>query len=80
MTKQIVVGLKMVPLPEAVVVPLFTKFIDATTGVFTPEDIPRENAAKMLDELLRWSDALRGPRPPQAYRVLIRRTAVSFCT
>ena len=66
MTKQLVIGLKMVPLPEAVVVPLFTKFIDAATGVFTPEESHAKNAATMLDELLRWSDALRVLRPPIA--------------
>jgi NAD(P)H-dependent FMN reductase len=66
MTKQLVNGLKMVPLPEAVVVPFFTTFIDAATGVFTPEDSHAKSAAKMLDELLRWSDALRVLRPPLA--------------
>lgn len=63
MTKQIVVSLKMVPLVESVAIPMFTKFIDPATGVFTPEEIHAGNAAKMLDELLRWSNALRVLRP-----------------
>ena len=66
MTKPVVTALKMVPLFEAVAIPMFVKFIDATTGVFAPEEIHATNAAKMLDELLRWSDALRVLRPPQA--------------
>ena len=64
MTKQIVTAFKMVPLVEAVAVPAFTRFIDPATGVFAPEEIHATNAAKMLDELLRWSDALRVLRPP----------------
>ena len=65
MTKQVVTALKMVPLVEAVAVPAFVKFIDATSGVFAPDEIHATNAAKMLDELLRWSDALRVLRPPE---------------
>ena len=65
MTKQVVTALKMVPLVEAVAVPAFVKFIDATSGVFAPEEIHAKNAVKMLDELLRWSDALRVLRPAQ---------------
>lgn len=66
MTKQVVVALKMVPLVESVTVPMFTKFIDPGTGVFTPEDVQAQSAAKMLDELLRWSNALRMLRPPDS--------------
>jgi NAD(P)H-dependent FMN reductase len=66
MTKQVVTALKMVPLVEAVAVPAFVKFIDATTGVFSPDEIHAKNAAKMLDELLRWSNALRVLRPPDS--------------
>ena len=65
MTKQVVTALKMVPLFEAVAIPMFVKFLDATTGVFAPDEIHATNAAKMLDELLRWSDALRVLRPPE---------------
>ena len=65
MTKQVVTALKMVPLFEMVAIPSFVKFIDATSGVFAPDEIHANNATKMLDELLRWSDALRVLRPPQ---------------
>jgi NAD(P)H-dependent FMN reductase len=66
MTKQVVVALKMVPLFEGVTVPMFTRFIDPATGVFTPEEVQAQSAAKMLDELLRWSNALRVLRTPGA--------------
>ena len=66
MTKQVVSALKMVPLVEEVAVSAFVKFIDPSSGVFAPDEIHAKNAQKMLDELLRWSDALRVLRPPQA--------------
>jgi NAD(P)H-dependent FMN reductase len=58
MTKLTLSSLKMVPLAEAVTFPSFTKFIDPTTGVFTPEDSAVRAATTMLNELLRWTDAL----------------------
>ncbi len=55
MTKQVVVGLKMMPIPEAVNIPFFTKHI--TGGVF--DGSTQETAAtRMLDELARWTAAL----------------------
>lgn len=67
MTKQIVTALKMVPLVEAVAIPFFTRFIDAG-GAFQPEDVQARAAGLMLDELLRWTNALKvlraqAPRP-----------------
>jgi len=58
MTKQLVTALKMVPMVEAVAIPFFAKFIDPDTGLFTPEDAQVTAASKMLDELLRWTNAL----------------------
>ncbi len=66
MTKQVVVALKMVPLFESVTIPSFAKFIDPDTGVFTPDEIQAKSAVKMLDELLRWENALRVLRPPDS--------------
>jgi NAD(P)H-dependent FMN reductase len=66
MTKLLVTALKMVPLVEAVSIPFFASFIDATTGKFVPEEKQAKAAASMLDELLRWTAALkvlRAPRP-----------------
>jgi NAD(P)H-dependent FMN reductase len=63
MTKQLVTSLIMVPMVEAVAIPFFAKFIDPDTGVFTPEDAQVTAASKMLDELLRWTNALAVLRP-----------------
>lgn len=56
MAKLVLTSLKIVPLPEAVSIPFFTKLVDAT-GVF--DGSSQEGAAKaMLDELARWTGAL----------------------
>ena len=65
MTKQIVTALKMVPLVEAVSIPFFTKFIDST-GAFTPDEVQVKAASTMLDELLRWAEALKRLRRPSS--------------
>jgi NAD(P)H-dependent FMN reductase len=57
--RQMVTALKLIPLPEAVAIPMFTRFLNAETGEFTPDDVHAGNAARMLDELLRWSEALK---------------------
>jgi NAD(P)H-dependent FMN reductase len=57
MTKQILTGLKMMPIPESVIVPFVTKSID-TTGAFAATDAHAASAVKMLDELARWTAAL----------------------
>lgn len=58
MTKQIVTTLEMMPILEAVHIPFFTQHLDAASGAFRPPEISEQAAAAMLDELLRWSDAL----------------------
>jgi NAD(P)H-dependent FMN reductase len=58
MTKLLASGLKMVPLPEAVTIPFFTNYIDKSTGAFAPEEKQKQAAIVMLDELLRWTEAL----------------------
>lgn len=64
MTKLLVTALKMVPLPEAVAIPFFATHIDAATGVCDPGPTQATAAAKMLDELRRWTDALKVLRAP----------------
>jgi NAD(P)H-dependent FMN reductase len=60
MAKLVLTTLKIVPLPEAVTVPFFTKLIDAK-GLF--DGASQEGAAKaMLDELARWTGALAALR------------------
>lgn len=61
--KPILSGLKMVPITEAVAIPLFTSRIDAD-GVFTSDEKMDAAAALMLDEIARWEGALRTLRKP----------------
>jgi NAD(P)H-dependent FMN reductase len=59
MTKQIVTTLKMVPLVEAVPIPFVGQHLDGNTGVFQPTENHQKAAGEMLDELLRWAEALK---------------------
>jgi NAD(P)H-dependent FMN reductase len=56
MTKQTVTALKMMPMFEGVGIPLVTQHVK--DGVFTPTEQHEKAATTMLDELLRWADAL----------------------
>ena len=58
MIKQIVTSLRMMPIPEAVTIPFFNQYVDKDTGAFAPGETQATAATAMLDELLRWSDAL----------------------
>ena len=64
--KQIVAGLKMMPMVEAVNLPFFTQSIDKETGAFQPGAMQEKAAAVMLDELLKWAEALKPMRQPIA--------------
>ena len=57
MTKQILSSLKIVPIVEAVALPFFTKMV--SEGVFAGGEAQHKAATAMLDELVRWSAALR---------------------
>jgi NAD(P)H-dependent FMN reductase len=59
MTKELVTTLKMVPLFEAVTIPFFTQYFDEKTGAFAPGELQEKAAVVMLDELLRWTEALK---------------------
>jgi len=65
MTKQIVTALKMMPMLESVALPFFAQSIKPDVG-FQPPDTQRDAARLMLDELLRWSNALKVLRAPKA--------------
>jgi len=60
MTKQIVTTLRMMPIPEAVNIPFFTKSIEQ--GVFTGNEALERSAGTMLGELARWATALKTMR------------------
>lgn len=62
MTKQTLTTLKMVPIVEAVTIPFVAQTIDKETGAFTPTEVHEKSATVMLDELLRWTEALAALR------------------
>jgi NAD(P)H-dependent FMN reductase len=65
MAKLALTAVRVMPIPEIVPIPTFTQFIDKTTGVFQATEAHQKLATGMLNELLRWADALqtmRGPR------------------
>ena len=57
MTKTILVGLKVVPILEAVNIPFVTKLM--VDGVFNAGTAQESAAVTMLDELARWAEALK---------------------
>lgn len=60
--KMTATSLKMMPIPEAVAIPFFTQHFDEATEQFTPPKSQEEPARVMLDELMRWAEALRNLR------------------
>lgn len=60
-TKQLLTTLKVVPVLECVMVPNFAQHIGADK-VFAPTELHVTSTATMLDELLRWTEALAGMR------------------
>jgi NAD(P)H-dependent FMN reductase len=61
MTKQIVTALRMMPIPDGVSLPAFVKHI-GDDGVFAPGEAADKSATAMLEELVRWTQALAGLR------------------
>ncbi len=57
MAKVVLTTLKMMPIPEGVAMPFFTKSLK-DTGELDPGDTLDRSTTSMLDELLRWADAL----------------------
>jgi NAD(P)H-dependent FMN reductase len=57
MTKMVLAALKMAPIVEAVNVPFFQKQLH--DGVFKADEAQDKSAHGLLDELLRWSEALK---------------------
>ena len=61
MEKLLLTTVKVVPIPEAVAVPMFAQFLQAD-GSFVPNDPLIEGAKLMLSELHRWATALKPMR------------------
>ncbi len=55
--KPLVTTLKMMPIPESVVLPMAMKLVE--NGVFQGAQPHVDSAKVMLDELLRWTNALK---------------------
>jgi NAD(P)H-dependent FMN reductase len=55
--KQVVTALNMMPIPVAVHIPFFTKYI-AADGKFNPDEHLVKSAGLMFDELEKWTKAL----------------------
>jgi NAD(P)H-dependent FMN reductase len=55
--KLMVTGFKMMPMIEAVNIPFFSQLMEG--GVFKSNELHDKAVPVMLDELLRWSDALK---------------------
>ena len=64
MTKQVLTTLKMVPMVEAVNIPFVTQFVEG--GTFRATEGHQKAATLMLDEQLRWTEALLPLRAPKA--------------
>ncbi|MFT8246159.1 NADPH-dependent FMN reductase [Roseomonas sp. BN140053] len=56
--------LKMVPILEGVAIPMVAQHV--ANGIFTPNEIMQSSAKVMLDELFRWTAALKPLRSEQA--------------
>jgi len=65
MLKQVVTSLKIVPVLEAVNVPMFSTLIDAE-GKLNPSASMERSAAAMLVELKKWAGPLKRMRAPSA--------------
>lgn len=53
------VALKMMPMFESVSIPFFAQHINKETGKFDPGKVQEDATTVLLDELLRWTDAMR---------------------
>ena len=60
MAKQLVTAVKMMPVQEAVTIPFFSQLMEG--GVFKSNETHDNAAVAMLNELLRWTDALKPVR------------------
>lgn len=62
MEKLALTGVKVMPIAENVVIPMFTQQLDAERTTFTPNEVQAKAAPALLNELGRWAKALKGMR------------------
>jgi len=60
--KLMVTGLKIMPMVEAVNFPFVANLLNKDTGAFEPPAAQEDAARVMLDELMRWAEALKPMR------------------
>lgn len=60
--KPILTALRVMPIPEAVNIPFFARYVSDETGAFDPGEVQAKSAVAMLDELHRWAGALAAMR------------------
>jgi NAD(P)H-dependent FMN reductase len=58
MLKQVLTALRMMPVPDAVNIPFVAQFLDDDKRL-KPNEIMEQSATAMLDEVLRWTEAMR---------------------
>jgi NAD(P)H-dependent FMN reductase len=63
MFKQVLTTLRMMPIPESVNIPFFTKYI-GEDGRFTADEGLSKSAEALFSELIKWGDALKALREP----------------
>jgi NAD(P)H-dependent FMN reductase len=56
--KQMLTTFKIMPIPEAVAIPMVGQYID-DNQTFNPSEMARKSVKPMLDELARWTGALK---------------------
>lgn len=61
--KGLLTAVKIMPIPEAIALPMFQQSLDEN-GAFRPSEHVVSSGTKMLDELYRWSVALKPMRTP----------------
>lgn len=57
--KPLLTSVKVMPLPEGVFIPFVKQFIDEANHIFQATEGHEEAATRVLDELLKWAEALR---------------------
>ena len=60
--KGLMTSLRIMPIPEGVAIPNFFEHIDKASGAFKSNDLMNASVKTMLDELSKWSTALKSMR------------------
>ena len=60
--KGLMTTLRIMPIPEGVAIPNFFENIDKASGTFKPNPLMDASVKTMLDELAKWSSALKPMR------------------